>query len=302
MYHPSVLVTGASGFIGSYLVPYLLDQDYQVIGLSRQSNPTMKHPRLKWVQSFDQIQTSTIDYVINLAGESIGQGRWTEKRKQKLIASRVQTTLQLFSYLKHLSVPPKRIISGSAVGFYGIDESELWNKKLDETNHGQSIFMSELCQKWEQAALRLPTFDTKIIRLGVVFGYGGGILPQMITPIRFNLVGKIGSGWQPLAWIHVEDVLRAIEFLMLNDTQEKIFNVVSPENTTQLDFVQTASSILKKKPILTMPDWVFKTLLGEQSQLILNGQHVVPKALLNAGFEFKYPDLKTTLTKLLPTH
>ena len=298
MYKPVVLITGASGFIGSNLVPYLLARDYQVIGVSRKPQ-TRSHPDLSWIQQFEELQNPSIDYVINLAGESIAQGRWTEQRKQKLIQSRVQTTQKLYRYLHSQQILPKCILSGSAVGYYGIDATEQWQQVCTESAQGQSIFMSQLCQQWEQAALADSTQNTKIMRLGVVFGRGGGILPQMLFPIKWNLVGKIGHGRQPVVWVHMQDVLRAMEFILTQDTEQKIFNVVAPEKVRQCQFAQTAALLLKRHPMLSLPAWVFKNLLGEQSQLILNGQFVQPQALQQAGFEFEFPTLKEALQNLL---
>ena len=299
MNKPLVLITGASGFIGTKLVSHLLKQDYKVIGLSRDKNKISNHPCLEWIQSFEQLKTDRIDYVINLAGENIGQGRWSDVRKAKLIQSRVETTEQLYAYLKKRQITPKRIISGSAVGFYGIDIEEKWSEVCAEDASSQDIFMSELCQKWEAVTQKYPEQNTKIIRLGVVFGLGGGILPQMLLPIRLNLVGRIGSGLQPCVWVHIEDVIKAIEFLMHKETSTNIFNVVAPERVNQKSFAGLTALILKKRPLLNLPKGLFKFLLGEQSQLILNGQYVKPKALLDAGFEFKYPTLKHALKDLL---
>lgn len=296
---PLVLVTGASGFIGSQLISYLLKQNYAVVGLTRQKNKVANHPSMQWIEALQQLKTDQIDYVINLAGESIGQGRWTQQRKKKLIQSRVESTENLYRYLNNIKVFPKRIISGSAVGFYGIDPLEQWSVYCDEHASPQGILMSELCQQWETRAAQYPDQNTKIIRLGVVFGRGGGILPQMLLPIKMNLVKQIGSGRQPCVWVHIQDVIHAIEFLMLNDTPEPIFNVVAPEKVSQKDFADTACAILKKKPFLNLPGTVMKCLLGEQSQLILNGQYVQPKALKNVGFEFKFPTLKHALEDLI---
>ena len=294
-----VLVTGASGFIGSYLLPFLLARDYAVIGLTRQKNKKSTHPDLTWIQDLDQLKTDRIDYVINLAGESIGQGRWTAKRKQRLIQSRVETTHQLYRYLEKRQIFPQRIISGSAVGYYGIDSTEQWQNLCYEDAAAQAIFMSELCQLWEHAALSYPLQQTKIVRLGIVFAAKGGILPQMLLPIKMNLVGKIGKGQQPVVWVHIQDVLRAIEFLMIEATTEQLFNVVCPEKSNQSQFVKVAAPILHRKPLLTLPSFILKILLGEQSQLVLNGQYVYPKALLDAGFEFKYDHLEHALTDIL---
>ena len=299
MYKPVVLLTGASGFIGSHLVHFLLERDYRVIGLTRQKNKREPHPDFHWINQLDELKQHQIDYVVNLAGESIGQGRWTAARKKKLLNSRLDTTRHLFDYLEKNQIRPKRIISTSAVGYYGIDPNERWEQVCTEQSPPQDIFMSELCAKWEQLALSYANQNTKIVRFAVVFGKGGGILPQMLLPIKLNLFGRIGHGRQPVTWVYLEDVLRAIEFLMLDDTTEQIFNVVAPEKSSQAQFARTAAQILKRKPLFPLPACSLKMMLGEQSQLVLNGQYVQPKALQEAGFQFHYPTLKEALDNIL---
>ena len=297
----TVLVTGASGFIGSHLLPFLLERQYKVIALTRQMNKVSDHPGLVWVNDFDHIQTQQINYVINLAGENIGAKRWTAKRKQQLIESRVSMTQRLYEWLEQKQIFPQCILSGSAIGYYGIDPQEQWTTICDENTPPQTIFMSELCQAWEQTALKFSQQNTKIIRLGVVFG-NGGILPQMLFPIRLNAVGKIGSGRQPIVWIHIQDVLNAMVFLLQSNSKQKVYNLVAPEQLSQQEFVQVAGQILKRKPFIPMPKCVFELALGEQSQLILNGQYVTPQALFKHGFKFQYPNLEQALTEILLDH
>ncbi len=299
MIQEKVLITGASGFIGQRLVKFLLDRDFQVIALTRQANRVAKHPNMKWIQRFDEIKTHQIDYVVNLAGESIGEGRWTDERKKQLIQSRVETTQQLYRYLKKNQIKPKRIISGSAIGFYGIDPLETWNKNCDEQSEPQAIFMSELCQQWEQEALKDAEQDTRIIRLGIVFGQGGGILPKMLLPIKLNLIGKIGSGKQPITWVHMDDVIQAIYFLFKTTTTEKIYNLVAPDHLSQAEFAKITALAFKRKPFFRLPASVMRLMMGEQSQLVLNGQYVKPSALLAAGFNFKYLDYKSALKNIM---
>ena len=295
----NVLITGVSGFIGQHLTHYLLDRNYVVYGYTRQTHLAAFHPNLHWIQDFAQLEGIDLDYVINLAGENIGAKRWTAARKQRLIDSRVKTTTALLTYLEQHQCKPKRVISGSAIGYYGIDDSQTWQQVCDETAPAQKIFMSELCQQWEHSAQQFEQPNLKIIRLGVVLGPKGGILPQLLLPIKLNAVGKLGSGQQPLVWVHIQDVLAAIEFLMTHDTQDTVFNLVAPEQSNQADFVQLASQQLKRKPLLRLPACSLKLMLGEQSQLVLNGQYVKPKALQQAGFEFQYPHLKHALQHLL---
>lgn len=299
MYKPVVLMTGASGFIGSHLVKFLLARDYAVIGLTRQKKLREAHPDFHWINDLEELKNHQIDYVINLAGESIGQGRWTAAQKKKLLDSRLNTTKQLYDYLEKNQIKPKRIISTSAIGYYGIDPQEHWDRVCTEQSPPQSIFMSELCEKWEKLALSYTGQNTKIVRFAVVFGQGGGILPQMLLPIKLNIFGRIGHGRQPVTWVHLQDVMRAIEFLMQQSTQQQVFNVVAPEKVSQAQFVRIAAQVLKRKPLLPLPACSMKMMLGEQSQLILNGQYVQPKALQEAGFEFNYPTLKEALIDIL---
>jgi len=292
-------MTGASGFIGSHLVKFLLARDYAVIGLTRQKKLREEHPDFHWINDLEELKNHQIDYVINLAGESIGQGRWTAARKKKLLDSRLNTTRQLYDYLEKNQIKPKRIISTSAIGYYGIDPQEHWDRVCTEQSPPQSIFMSELCEKWEKLALSYTGQNTKIVRFAVVFGQGGGILPQMLLPIKLNIFGRIGHGRQPVTWVHLQDVMRAIEFLMQQSTQQQVFNVVTPEKVSQVQFARIAAQVLKRKPLLPLPACSMKMMLGEQSQLILNGQYVQPKALQEAGFEFNYPTLKEALIDIL---
>ncbi|MCK4087507.1 TIGR01777 family protein [Acinetobacter radioresistens] len=296
---PQVLITGASGFIGQHLAAYLTQQGYQVIGLTRNPSRSSSQADLRYIHRLEQISQEPIDYVINLAGENIGQSRWTEKRKLELINSRIETTRQVFEWLQQNRIQPHRIISVSAIGYYGIDPQEQWSGYCNESSPPQDIFMSELCQRWEHQAKNNPGQQVSIIRLGVVFARNGGILPQMLMPIRFNLVGKIGHGRQPVTWIHINDVVRAITFILQQRKAKAVYNLVAPEQATQRKFAEIAAAKLYKKPLLSMPACVMKTMLGEQSQLVLNGQFVMPQALLEQGFEFQYPDLNSALTDLL---
>lgn len=296
---PTLLITGASGFIGSHLLPYLLHLNYRIYALTRHLAQSFQHENLQWIDDLNQID-QPLDYVVNLAGENIGQRRWTKARKQALIDSRIKTTQRVFEWLLQHQQQPKRIVSASAIGYYGIDESETWQQVCDEQSPPQSIFMSELCQQWEKTALSYTQFDTKIMRLGVVFAKNGGILPQMMLPIKLNTVDVIGSGRQPVVWVHIEDVLAIIEFLLHVQSEQIVFNAVAPDHTTQKAFVKIAAQQVKRRPFLPAPACLFKTLLGEQSQLILNGQFVAPKALLEAGYQFKFPALAQALQDIYP--
>lgn len=302
----TLLITGGTGLIGSALIASFIQQHFKIIVLTRSPHKiTTQYAQSNQViavSQFEDIATDEkIDYVINLAGESIGGPRWTDARKEKLISSRVSTTDQLVQWLIRTQQQPKCIISGSAVGYYGIDSQEQWRVVCNEDSSAQPIFLSEICQRWEKSITPLidKNLNVKIIRLGVVFAKHSPALKQMLLPIRFNLVGNVGSGKQPLTWIHIDDVVNAVHFLLKNETKEKVYNLCAPDHETQSDFVNISRHILNKTTFFPMPAAFFKIALGEQAHLIINGQFVAPRNLIQAGYSFKYPNLNIALNQLL---
>ncbi|MBN3859025.1 TIGR01777 family protein [Neisseriaceae bacterium PsAf] len=293
----ALLLTGASGYIGQNIIQHLQTKDYFIIGLTRDKNNKASFTNTQWIENLNEIRESSIDYVINLAGKPIADS-WSKKGKQKIIDSRVQTTKALYQWLENNNIRPKKIISGSAIGYYGIDTSETWNEICIETSPPQAIFMSELCQLWEQEALSYPNQNTVIIRLGVVFSKDAKALKAMLLPIKLNTVGRIASGKQPITWIHLKDVLNAIDFLLENNDRHTIYNLTTPELISQQEFVQISAQLLHRKPFLFLPQCVCNLLLGEKAQLITNGQYVKPQALLEEGFNFEFAKLEFALKNL----
>lgn len=302
----TLLITGGTGLIGTALITFFLKKEFNIIVLTRTPNQVLTrytNQNVTPIRTFSEIKNTTpIDYVINLAGENIGSQRWSKQRKEILIKSRVETTQQLTQWLDTQSIKPKCIISGSAIGYYGIDDTKKWQHICDEGSPSQHIFVSELCQKWEHAILpwaQQQQQNVKVIRLGVVFAKQSPALKQMLLPIKMNLIGNIGSGQQPLTWVHINDVVTAIYFLMTSRTQHTIYNLSAPQHTTQQQFVDTCKNILHKYTLLSLPENLLKLILNEQAELITNGQFVSAKRLENDGYHFKYPTLDQALHHLL---
>lgn len=298
-----ILITGGTGFIGQQLIPVLIQQGHHITVWGRDA---VKIKRLftagiEAVEHLQQIK-QPVDVIINLAGASIGEGRWTQSRKQTLISSREHTTFALFEWAKGQKNRPVRLINGSAVGYYGIDAKKQWAQVCDEDSAGQHIFMSELCQRWEAAADQFKTLGIEVVklRLAVVLGQGGGILKQLLQPIKYAKIGKIGSGKQPFSWVHIDDVIAVVLWLMQQQAwHSDVYNVVAPESSTQADFVAAAEAALQIKAGFSLPASLMVLLMGEQADLVINGQQVVPKRLLEHGFVFQYPTLKSTLMTLI---
>ncbi|MBF7687031.1 TIGR01777 family oxidoreductase [Acinetobacter rathckeae] len=302
----TILITGGTGLIGTALIQYFLAQQCHIIVLTRspeQVSAKYQNKAVTLVPHFNDISpNTTIDYVINLAGENISSQRWNEQRKQVLIQSRVNTTKQLTNWLDTQNIKPKCIISGSAVGYYGIDQTKTWQHVCNENSPPQNIFISEICQKWEKAILPWAIEqqqNLKIIRLGVVFSQHAPAFKQMLLPIKLNAVGNIGSGQQPLTWIHIEDVINAIVFLMTSRGKHQIYNLSAPQQTSQQQFVMACKSILHKHTPFSVPESLLKLVLKEQAELITNGQYVSPTHLSDDGYQFLYPTLDQALGHLL---
>ena len=288
-----ILISGGTGFIGQHLIPALLQQGHQVTVYGRDGDK-IQQMFGKSVAAVSDLQhiKRPVNTIINLAGANIGSSRWSTTHKQSFVMSRVGTTQALLAWAKQQAQPPQRLINGSAIGYYGIDETQQWQQVCDEASLPQPVFMSQLCSQWEQTAdgFKDLACDVVKLRLGVVLGQGGGVLDAMIKPIKLAKVGKLGSGQQPLVWVHIDDVVAVVLWLMAQPHwHSEVYNVVAPQITSQADFVNTACHVLKTRAPLRMPATVMRLMLGEQSDLVLNGQKVAPKISSNRAMDFNLP-------------
>jgi uncharacterized protein (TIGR01777 family) len=292
------LLTGGTGFIGSRLVHSLLEDNHKVTVVSRSPEKVMGllGSGVNAISLNDvNLIKEPVDGVINLAGEPIVDKRWNTQRKKLLRESRIDFTEQLIEQLVMADARPAFFISGSAIGFYGSHEG---GAPLNEKSNPVIGFTHDLCRDWEAAALearkRLGS-RVCLLRTGVVLGTGGGALAKMLPPFRFGLGGAIGSGEQWMSWVHLEDEVAAIRFLMVHETLAGAFNVTSPNAVSNEVFTKTLGAVLDKPTWLTVPEFMLSLMLGEASELLVKGQRVYPACLLDAGFEFTYPDLGEAL-------
>lgn len=309
----SVLVTGATGFIGQLLVRALLADGQRVTILSRhpQHAVSLFEGKVNCIKHMSGLPASCrIDLIINLAGARILGWRWSASRKALLLCSRVGVTDSLVAWIKDAEHKPKLLLSASAIGYYGIQKLGD-DSALTEQSAPQDIFMSQLCQQWEAAARVATQYGVRVrcMRFGLVLGHQGA-LPLLLLPIKLGLGGPLGGGRQWQSWIHVDDLLRGIAHLWALDTQARqnvdnqpaqfeAINFTAPESLTQKQFSQTAARLLHRPCWLPTPAFPLRLLLGEQADLLLQGQRVAPKRLLEQGFRFSYPDLQSALASLL---
>ena len=294
------LITGGTGFIGKHLCNKLIAEENEVIVLSRSKDKVFKifKDKVKAINNLDELPNSEkIDVTINLAGEGIANKRWSEEQKKTLMDSRVGTTKELISLFSRLDNKPKIFISASAIGYYGSHSDEI----LTETSKPNKEFTHELCKKWEQEALNAEDLKirTCITRLGVVLGKGEGTLKKMEPPFKLGLGGKIGSGEQYFSWVHINDVISAFEHLINNKKLSGIFNLSSPNAITNSNFTKALGTALNRLTIFPMPSFAVKTMFGEMGEtLLLNGQRVFPKKLLDSGFKFNFEKIDEALKNI----
>jgi uncharacterized protein (TIGR01777 family) len=304
------LVTGGTGFIGGALCEMLLAKGHHVTILTRQFNELAGVARsgVTFIRSFTDLSPdAAFDVVINLAGEPVVGPRWTADRRSALHASRRDLTKALVGWIQCATHLPRLMISASAIGYYGIQD-ERDKSQLSEDAPAQPIFMSELCQEWENAAIALEPLGVPvaIIRLGVVLAKvssGKGALPKMVQPLRFGLGGRIGSGEQIISWVHLDDVLGVIEFLQsLPPTcANGFYNLCAPQPSSQEKFMQEARRWIGPAAHLPLPvpGWILRLALGEQAGLLVQGQRVIPRRLLDLGYQFRWPALSLALEACL---
>lgn len=294
------LITGGTGFIGKRLCSKLISDGNEVVILSRSLEKVEKlySGQVKGIGSLDHVSNSEkIDVVINLAGEGIANKKWSSSQKQKLISSRLNITKGLISLFDRLNYKPSVFISASAIGYYGAQE----NESLTENSKAKKGFTHELCSRWEDQALKAEQLGirTCITRLGVVLGSNGGTLAKIETPFKLGLGGRIGSGKQYFSWVHIDDVISVFDFLAKNKKYSGIYNLTAPNPVTNAFFTKAYGEVLKRPVIFPMPGFVVKTLFGEMGdQLLLKGQRVLPKKLLDSGYKFKFEKIDKALQNI----
>lgn len=296
----SFLITGATGFIGQCLVRALLRDGQRVTVLTRQARQAawLFDGRVDCVDSMVQLPPSRrFDVVINLAGARILGWRWTAARRAALRASRVGLTDKLVAWIAAAEHKPALMVSASAIGYYGIQRHGD-DAVLTEEAAPQPMFMSDLCREWEQAAQGAAAHGVRVActRFGLVLGTQGA-LPMMLLPIKLGLGGPLGGGAQWLSWIHVDDVIGGIAHLCRSGGAG-VYNFTAPESLTQAQFSRVAAGVLHRPYGLPTPGWPMRLLLGEQADLLLEGQRVAPVRLLGEGYAFHYPHLDGALRSL----
>ncbi|PKF78265.1 TIGR01777 family protein [Vibrio sp. vnigr-6D03] len=298
-----VLLTGGTGFIGKELVKHLAG--HQLVVLTRnieKAREILTHAdfgNIEYIADFDSFSDlNDFDAVINLAGEPIADKRWSDTQKQKICDSRWDITKQVVSLVHASTQPPSVFISGSAVGYYGDQQSH----PFDENLHvHQEQFAHQVCSKWETIAKRAESDRTRVclLRTGIVLGTNGGALEKMILPYRMGLGGPIGSGKQYMPWIHLQDMVRAIMYLLETDYARGVFNLCAPHPVQNQLFSKTLAKVLNRPHILFTPKWVIQLALGEASSLLFDSIRAKPKHLTELGFIFTYSRLEPALKNIL---
>lgn len=295
-----ILITGASGLIGRRLTETLLSQSHEITVLTRAPERAAKilGPKVEfWPSLTDKTSLDGFDAVINLAGEPIADKRWTKDQKQKLCNSRWQLTEKLAQLINASQQPPAVFISGSAVGYYG-DQGQA---VVAEDEPPNKQFTWQLCARWEALALAAESSKTRVclLRTGVVLAEKGGALAKMVLPFRAGLGGPLGEGQQYIPWIHIDDMVNGILFLLNHETLNGPFNLVAPYPVRNDQFSALIGEILHRPAFMRVPASVLRLLMGESAVLVLGGQRAIPQRLEDAGFEFKYSELKPALEQVL---
>jgi uncharacterized protein (TIGR01777 family) len=295
-----IIMTGSTGLIGSSLVSFLTGEGHEVLKIVR-GRSTLQSNEVAWDPDRGVISPEKLedyDAVVHLAGENIGNGRWTEEKKKRIIDSRVKGTKLLCETLANLNHPPKLLVSASAIGYYG-DQGET---VLTEQSPIGKIFVSYVCQQWESSTRAAFEKGIRVVftRIGVVLSPKGGALQQLLTPFKLGLGGVLGSGKQYYSWIALDDVVNAIYFALQHEQLKGPVNLVSPNPVTNEEFTKTLGKVLNRPTFAWVPAPVARMMFGElANELLLASIRVKPEVLLQNGFNFSFPQLEKALEFLL---
>lgn len=294
-----MLITGASGLIGKALQASMAGSDDDLLLASRKAGDN--DDRIQWTVEEGFTETDRLeglDAVIHLAGENISGLRWTDEKKKAIRDSRVIGTRNVVEAISKLKVKPKVLVTSSAIGYYG----ECGDEEVTESSMPGDDFLAEVAKAWETESRRAEDAGvrTVLLRTGIVLSKNGGALGTMLLPFKLGVGGVIGSGRQWMSWISIDDHVRVIRHVIENESIRGAVNSVAPGPVTNEQFTKILGEVLYRPTILPLPSFAVSMLFGEMGDaLLLSSTRVVPKRLLDSGFEFKYPDLKSALEHIL---
>ena len=298
-----ILISGGTGMIGKQLVARLHESGHELWVLTRSGKGGNGLPRVKMIQwdgsSLGQWSefVSQVDAIINLAGENIGSKRWSVRRKNLIVDSRVNAGKILTEAITKANKYPKVFIQASAIGFY--DKNSV-DRMIEESTISND-FLANICKKWEASSLEVESMGIRriVIRTGVVLSKDEGALNRMLMPFNFFVGGPIGNGNQMISWIHPSDEISAIQFLLENEKTRGVYNLTAPYPASNANLGKNLAKIMNRPYWIPVPAFILRFLLGEMSTLVLDGQTVIPKRLIDAGFSFKFEKIEDALINLM---
>ena len=295
-----VLIAGSSGLVGTAVTSSLGKKGSAVSRLVRTTADPAKQ-EVEWHPNRGELDPSAIegfDAVINLGGESIAEGRWTEEKKKRIRESRIQGTRLLSETMAKLSARPKVFLCASATGVYG----DRGNEIVDELSPAGKGFLAEVCREWEEATQAATNANVRVVnlRFGPIFSSEGGMLEKLLPPFRLGVGGKIGSGEQYMSWVAMDDVVGVINFALENETVRGPLNVVTPNAVTNAEFTKALGKVLSRPTFFMVPAFAARLAFGEMAdEMLLASQRVMPKRLNEAGYKFQYPEVEGALRHVL---
>ena len=285
-----VLITGSSGLVGSALTDFFVANGDEVIRLLRRS---ARADSPVWDPENGEIDLAgvrDIAAVVHLAGDNLGEGRWNDRKKNSILNSRVKGTQLLSEFFAATEHKPNVIVSASAVGYYGNRGEE----RVDEASELGKGFLADVCRQWEEATASAVDVGIRVanLRLGLILSAGGGALKKMLLPFRIGLGGVIGSGKQYMSWVSIDDVTGMIQHIITNEAVRGPVNLVSLNPVSNREFTKTLGQVLNRPTIFPMPAFAARIAFGEMAdELLLSSTRVIPKKLMDSGYEFRHPEL-----------
>ncbi|PAE24668.1 TIGR01777 family oxidoreductase [Bacillus sp. 7894-2] len=297
-----IAIAGGTGFVGSALVKKLLDKKHELFILTRNTankNSSKNLNYVQWLNDDDSPEDAleSIDVFINLSGESINSGRWTDERKKRILNSRITATREVLRIISRLEEKPYTLINASAVGYYGTS----LNETFTEFNRKSGTdFLAETVRRWEEEASKAEEFEVRTVfcRFGIILEKNDGALPRIALPYKLFAGGPVGTGDQWVSWIHLDDVVNGILYCIEHEQLQGPVNFTSPNPLTMKEFGKILGDALNRPHWLPAPGFALKIALGEMSTLVLEGQKVLPEKLQASGYKFLYKDLRSALRNI----